>query len=767
MSISTYQVGGSLPPEASTYVERRADKELYESAIAGNYCYVLNSRQMGKSSLRVQTMKKLQKAGIVCAAIDITLLGTQQVTPEQWYGSFIQNLVNNCELEENFDVSTWLNQHGHLSPVTWLQIFIEKVLLQEISQQIVIFIDEIDSILQLDFKEDFLAFIRACYNRRSDNSAYNRLTFVLLGVATPSDLIRDKKRTPFNIGKAIQLEGFKLNEVEPLAQGLEGKVSDCETVIKEILTWTAGQPFLTQKLCQLICDSRDCIPAGEEAQCIENLVSSRIIENWEGQDEPEHLRTIRDRILSNQERARQLLQLYQKILQQDEISADNSLEQIELQLSGLVLKNQGKLKIYNNLYASVFNQKWVNKVSVELRQQKSLAPFHAPSLPSYFVERPEVTRDLKKCLLDATASTSGLVVSAIHGLGGIGKSTLAAALAHAPDVLERFPDGVLWATLGQEPNVLSLLTSWVQALGDYDFPCTNLHAVSHHLRSLLHKKAALLVVDDVWDYTHALPFRVGGSECRVLITTRNAEIARYLDATLYPLKVMTEEQALKLLADYIKKRNNNQFNFKGIEEEKVLALAKAVEYLPLALELAASQIIDGISWTELLTDLQNEIARLEILDLPGAEEVGDEAARKHLSLLASFNLSLQRLPPERLQQFAWLGVVPEDAILTQEMVATLWETDARKAREILRYLRDYALLSESVSFANDTCTYRLHDLVHDLSRRLLTSPVKPERKDDLPGLGLNMAEAHTTLLELYQRRAEEGALIALVLVPMP
>jgi hypothetical protein len=102
--------------------------------------------------------------------------------------------------------------------------FLEEELLQSIAGSVVIFVDEIDSVLSLSFNlDDFFAVIRECYNRRADRPDYNRLTFALIGVATPSDLIQDKRRTPFNIGHSVELNGFQLQEAQPLSQGLAAK----------------------------------------------------------------------------------------------------------------------------------------------------------------------------------------------------------------------------------------------------------------------------------------------------------------------------------------------------------------------------------------------------------------------------------------------------------------------------------------------------------------------------------------------------------------
>jgi len=351
-----FVAGGTLWREAPSYIVRPADEELFRLALAGEYCNVLAARQMGKSSLMVHTANHLQEFGVRTAILDISTLGGGISTPEAWFFGFLDELAIQLGLDE--DVNAWWEAHANHNPVQRFSNFLRDVVLPVIQRSIVVFVDEIDSALGMAYTDDFFAVIRAAYNARASQPEFQRLTFILLGVARPADLIRDRNRTPYNIGTHIHLNDFTLPELHPFQDVFEAVYpGQGREIVERVLDWTNGQPYLTQKLCaELIHVSEDPFTAKSVNQTVTRLFFT------EEANKESNLRAIRDRIESSPHKTK-MLQVYGKILRgRLVLDEERSPAKNELKLTGLVRPSTyGRLEVRNRIYQTVFDQAWVRK----------------------------------------------------------------------------------------------------------------------------------------------------------------------------------------------------------------------------------------------------------------------------------------------------------------------------------------------------------------------------------------------------------------------
>lgn len=282
------------------------------------------------------------------------------------------------------------------------------------------------------------------------------------------------------------------------------------------------------------------------------------------------------------------------------------------------------------------------------------------------------------------------VLTTVRGWPGVGKTTLAAALANDAGCLDRFHNGILWASLGRHPNVVSELRIWAAALGT-EVRTEEIEKISRIVASLLHDKRMLLIVDDVWEVEHAIPFKVGGSGCAMLMTTRVTKIADALAPTpddVYRLPELSEEAALELLQMLAPKTGDEYL-------KELKRLARELENLPLALQVAGrllnAEHERGLSVINLLDELHQDAERL--LRAPVPAEMADLVSQSSPSVAALLRKSTERLEPETRECFAYLGAfAPKPATFTLQAMESVWQIPEAKCRETVNELVDRGLL---------------------------------------------------------------------------
>lgn len=349
-----YTHGGTLGPDTPSYVERRADAELLGHLLAGEPCYVLTSRQMGKSSLMVRTAARLREQGVVVAALDLTAVG-QNLSAPQWYLGLVLKLARQLRLED--EIEDFWEAEARLGPAQRFFAALRDVVVPHYRRPCVIFVDELDTVRSLPFAADeFFAALREAHVNRASDPAPAQLTFCLLGVAPPTELLRDPAATPFNIGHRIDLEDFTPAEARALAAGLNRPPAEAAALLDRVLHWTGGHPYLTQRLCAaLASDAAVQGAAGVDRLC------ARLLLGPASRDEDDNLSFARRMLLAEPARRAEALAAFGRIRRNPRGVREALVADVlpRLRHAGVVRREGGRVRVRNRIYARVFDAAWL------------------------------------------------------------------------------------------------------------------------------------------------------------------------------------------------------------------------------------------------------------------------------------------------------------------------------------------------------------------------------------------------------------------------
>jgi len=320
------------------------------------------------------------------------------------------------------------------------------------------------------------------------------------------------------------------------------------------------------------------------------------------------------------------------------------------------------------LYEQIRDGKTIDRVSSD---GAAVIYSFLPPLPPLVVGREIAIQKIKAHLGIGGNRRANLV---IQGLPGVGKSTVAAKLAHDSDIHRAFPDGILWTSLGEEPEILSKLQAWAKALDISQRTSENANDLSARIGSVLKGKQVLLIVDDIWQIEHSRYFRIGSNESSIVFTSRLNDVALSLSSSqldLFNLTVLSDESALQLLE---KLTPGTVKNFPDESRE----LVQGLEGLPLAVQVAGRllQAEDRFGWG--VVDLLNELregARL-LAELAPGDMIQQDTTPTIAALLKR---STDILSESTRERFALLGLfVPKPATFDLGAVRAIWGAEDPK-----------------------------------------------------------------------------------------
>ena len=354
-----FSVGTPLHAIRAGYVRRAADNVLYETVISGRYAHVIAPDRSGKSSLIAATAARLENNGSKVAILDLEQIGVREAGSDagRWYYSVAYRLLR--QLRIRIDLQSWWQDKSMLPNRQRLLEFYSEIILQNVQERVVIFVDEIQCIGDFPFADQLLASVRAAHNARATDPEFSRLTFVLLGECDPLSLIDEPERSPFNITQAVTLAEFSREDLDLFSTELNLSPKDAAIALDRIYYWTAGQPYLSQKLARTI--SREQL-VGDIAANVDRIATQQLAGRSALHSEP-HMSHIHREVVNDAKRREALLNLIGRICKNVKVATDlGSPLQRRLIAIGLIrIDEEGSLRVRNRLYEAVFTARWANE----------------------------------------------------------------------------------------------------------------------------------------------------------------------------------------------------------------------------------------------------------------------------------------------------------------------------------------------------------------------------------------------------------------------
>lgn len=372
-----YAVGGAVQSDAGIYIRREADRRLLDLCRERRFGYILTTRQVGKTSLIFNTMQELRREGIRSIYLGLTEIGVAD-SADIWYRSMLRLIAMHLGLYADIDVG-W-DEYPDATPVNRFIGVIRDVVLMEVEEPLVVFIDEIDLTNALKFNtDDFYMAIRSIYGSRDREPRFQRISFVLVGSATPMDLLRDPRQSPFNIGERIDLTYFTAEEASSLAIGLSSEPAEGASLLERVLHWTSGHPYLTCLVCGTIRREREkeSWSRAWRVDDVDRVVSGLF---FGGRGEHDHnIFYVAAMLAGKSPDQLRILKCYQKILKKKRVVDDIRPTKAtnHLKIAGIIRRDQGKLVVANRIYQHVFDRQWLTdhwprEVRLSLRTTKVL-----------------------------------------------------------------------------------------------------------------------------------------------------------------------------------------------------------------------------------------------------------------------------------------------------------------------------------------------------------------------------------------------------------